>query len=141
MAKHDKPPKREAMIRTSIQLPQPLLDALERRWPTLPVSERIRLALERHEYLMQTSLVGTSNAIEKHGDVLEAALHDFDFKDFKVASRAMPSLVEGYLQDETHDLSDGDAENLVEWIQEAETRERLHMLDAAIHQRLFPETA
>lgn len=100
------------------------------------MSERIRLALERHEYAMhRTNLVGTIKTIETYIDILEAALRDFTFSDFKVACRAMPSLIEGYLEEEPHSLSTKDAKELVEWMREADPRERIYMLDAAIKQR------
>lgn len=100
------------------------------------MSERIRLALERHEYIMLGMLVGTSNTIDTKLDVLTRTLEDFDFKDFKMACRAMPSLVKGYLEEEAHELSTEEEDQMVEWLEEAEPRERLHMLDAAIHNRL-----
>lgn len=33
------------MVRTSVQIPRSVLDALALRWPTLSQSERIRMAL------------------------------------------------------------------------------------------------
>jgi hypothetical protein len=127
--------KRVPMVRTSVQLPQTLLDELESRWPTVPMSERIRLGLERHEFFMQMILKFTSSMIDKHIETVASALSEFDHVDFKVACRSMPSLIEAYLQEEDHPLTPEEAKSLTEWIAEADVRERLHFLDAAVNER------
>lgn len=130
-----KPVERQ-LVRTSVQLAQHILDALAMRWPELTQSEQIRLALERHEYMMSSRyLVGTDEIITKHANVLAGAIGDMNFTDFKLACRALPSLVEGYLDDEEHGVPEKAAENIVEWVKEAEPVQRLHMIDAGIRVR------
>jgi hypothetical protein len=130
------PKEKKPMVRTSVQLPQELLDSLNDRWPGLSQSEQIRLALERHSYVMTSRyLVGTDQIITKHPHVLAGAIGDMGYADFKIACRALPSLVEGFLKDEQHNVSEDEGEKIVEWIEEAEPVQRLHMIDAAVRQR------
>lgn len=136
--KEERRKKKQPMKRTSVQLPGEILDKLANDWPEIEQSERIRIALERYSFLMDTIQVGTEQAIERHLDVLVAAMGDFDYGDARLACRAMPSLVRAHIDERARgeSLTDQQADSLLEWIDEASPRERLHMLDAAISRRI-----
>jgi hypothetical protein len=123
------------LVRTSIQLPQALLDDLERRWPSATLSQRIRMAIERHEFVMQVIQRGTTTILDEHLAAVSDALRDFELPDFKIACRAMPSLLEAFFIEEPHTLTEAQVSSTVDWIQETETRERLHILDAVVRSR------
>jgi hypothetical protein len=131
MIKKNERSKKVAMVRTSVQLPPALLANLEGAFPSLKQSEAIRIAIERYLYMMETELVGTFNIGEKHLEAITDALEDFGPDDFRVACRAMPSLLESFFEEETA-MEDGEIEHVVEFVKEATTRDRMQLLDKAI---------
>lgn len=126
------PKEKRPLVRTSVQLPQDVLDALARRWPGLSTSECVRLALERHEYIMgrHPELVTTTTLLDENLETVAGALRDFGYTDFLIACRAMPSLVDEHARESG--CSREQLDMIRGRIEETAAAERLSVFDAAV---------
>lgn len=127
----------DRLVRTSVQLPPEVLESLAKRWPGLTLSQQIRLALERHEYMMGKGpeLLATQLLRDENLEAIAGALQDFSYRDFLLGCRAMPALVDEHMRD----AGGYDREQLElvrQRIDEARGSERLHVFDAAVTRNL-----
>jgi hypothetical protein len=87
--------KREKLSKTSVQLPPGLL-AQVTVWPGLSKSEAIRLALERASYFGSLDAEAMADLFNEYRPILDGALEDFDYRDFRTIARSLPGIVHGY---------------------------------------------
>lgn len=119
--------KRAALVRTSIQVPASVLDALAKRWPDRSLSERIRLALERHEGMMTDAEERTLEFRGTHGEIIAKALAGFTDDEWRGVMKALPQLLGD--RNFVESLSGDDAEAI------AGAAERVAILDAELAMR------
>jgi hypothetical protein len=106
--------------RTSMQLSDEQLEYLA-GWPGLPVSEALRVVLDRYQFL--AAGVDVSRLAERHRKILTEALNGLGFGDFKVIARSLPAL-----------LASAPAE-LRQWVEKATALERVALADAVVRSR------
>ena len=127
--------------KTSLQVSPIVLHDLD-HWPGLTRSEALRLVLERGHYLSTLGSAELSEIADKYAPILEPALADLDYDDYKVAARSLPAIVTGFLAEanrswraEHRDGRELDPKELIEKLQKLTAVERIEILDCVIAER------
>jgi hypothetical protein len=127
--------------KTSVQLDPGSLRDLD-HWPGLTRSEAIRLSVERAQYLATLDSEEIAGLASKYGQLLDGALEDLDYEDYRAVARALPAIVRGFI-DENPNVSwrdrsnklDVDPHELVAVLDELHPVGRIGVLDCVVAQR------
>lgn len=110
----------EKLVRTSVQLPQRVLDDISTWFPTISRSEAIRLILDRETFLAARAFKQLSDMLDDFPG-LKSILVDFDHEDFRTIAKCLPSIIAD--------------ERLVKATLELSDYERIKLLDTVIADR------
>lgn len=84
--------------KTSVQLPPEVVRDLKGR-AGLTMSEAIRLAVERAHYVATLDSEEIAGLADEYAPILSPALDGLKYHDFRLAARALPSIVEGFIRE------------------------------------------
>jgi hypothetical protein len=126
---------------TSLQLPPAILYDMG-HWPGLTQSEALRLSIERGHYLSSLNSEEIAAVADEYAPILREALADLDYGDYRLVARSLPSIVSGFLCEESHSWSyEGGDEHellpsqLVERLTAMNAMERIGILDCVVAER------
>lgn len=127
--------------KTSVQLPPDTLREMD-AWPGLTRSEAIRLSVERAYYFATLESEEIAGIAHRFAPILGPALTDLDYDDYRLAARALPAIVEGFLREHSGvsfpDL-DGRSElnphEALETLQKLDVMGRVGVLDCVVAER------
>jgi hypothetical protein len=133
---------RPKLAKTSVQLAEDTLARMD-AWPGLTRSEAIRLSVERAYYFASLESEQTADLFNIYRAILDGALQEFDYDDFRTVARALPAIVEGYVwehrnADWRHPYDDRqtlDASELLQKLRTLTPYERIGLLDCAVARR------
>ena len=129
------------LTKTSVQLPPEMLKNLV--WPGLSKSEVIRLAIERAQYFATANSENIANLANEYAPILGLALADLGREDYRIAARALPEIVEGFLREnpgtvwcyEGGDRHQLDSEALIDQLRTLDAPGRIGVLDCTVAAR------
>src|SRR5262245_43073334 len=87
------------MRKTSVQLDPIVLQDMQ-TWPGLTQSEAIRLSVERAHYLSTLRSEEIAGVAFRFEPILQPALDDFSYRDYRTIVRALPAIVRGFLAED-----------------------------------------
>lgn len=127
--------------KTSLQLSPMVLHDME-HWPGLTQSEALRLSVERGHYLSTLNSEEIADLADEYAPILRKALEDLGYEDYRLAARSLPSIVVGFLREESQSWSyeRGDQHELlpselVEKLEHMNAVERIGILDCVVAER------
>lgn len=110
-------------------------------WPGLTKRDAVKLELERSHFLATSVSDEVSALATIYDPLLQLALEDLDYRDFRVAARSLPSIVGGWLSESRNWALNFDRENrldpsqLVDKLKAFNTLERIALLDCVVAER------
>lgn len=88
----------EKLQKTSVQLSAEVVRDLKSQ-PGLTMSEAIRLAVERNLYISTLDSEEIAGLADEYAPILGLALDGLQYDDYRLAARALPSIVEGFVRE------------------------------------------
>lgn len=130
------------LVKTSVQLPEDVMTRMD-AWPGLTRSEAIRLAVERAYYYASLNSEETANLFNNYRPILDGALEDFDYSEFRTVARALPAIVQGFIAENSDadwknpydDRSSLEPMELVGKLKALSPFERIGILDCVVARR------
>ena len=125
--------------KTSVQLTPDMLRDVS--WPGLTKSEAIRLSIDRINYLSSLNAEEISSLAFQYAQILDLALDDFGYADFRAAARALPAIVAGFLRENSNrswredPFPELDPNQLMEALEKLDASGRIGILDCVVARR------
>jgi len=128
--------------KTSLQVSPTILHDMD-HWPGITRSEALRLSVERGHYLSTINSENTASLADEYAPILREALEDLDYEDYRLVSRSLPAIVQGFISEQNNrswrgevgDQQELDPYELLKKLSALSAAERMGILDCAVAER------